>query len=80
MGIPENVVKAMPTERVHERSHLLQHGEQCRLCLRTYQIGERVRRLPCRHKFHIDCIGNYKSSYHGRINFALFVSRWMAFT
>jgi E3 ubiquitin-protein ligase ZSWIM2 len=41
-----------------ERSHLLQHGEQCRLCLRSYQIGERVRRLRCRHKFHIDCIGN----------------------
>jgi E3 ubiquitin-protein ligase ZSWIM2 len=58
MGIPENVVKAMPTERVHERSRLLQPGEQCRLCLRSYQKGERVRRLPCRHKFHIDCIGN----------------------
>ncbi len=57
MGIPENVVKAMPSERIHERSQLLQHGEQCRLCLRCYQIGERVRRLPCRHKFHIDCIG-----------------------
>jgi hypothetical protein len=53
-GIPENIVKAMPSER----SHLLQHGEQCRLCLRSYQIGERVRRLPCRHKFHINCIGN----------------------
>ena len=60
MGIPENIVKSMPTERVHERSRLLQHGEQCRLCLRSYQTGERVRRLPCRHKFHIDCIGNTK--------------------
>lgn len=57
MGVPENIVKAMPTERVHERSRLLQPGEQCRVCLRSYQIGERVRRLPCRHKFHIDCIG-----------------------
>lgn len=61
MGIPENIVKSLPSERVHERSRLLQHGEQCRLCLRTYQVGERVRRLPCRHKFHIDCIGT--SSY-----------------
>ncbi|CAF1414770.1 unnamed protein product [Rotaria magnacalcarata] len=54
MGIPENIVKSMPTERVHERSRLLQHGEQCRICLRSYQVGERVRRLRCRHKFHID--------------------------
>jgi E3 ubiquitin-protein ligase ZSWIM2 len=34
------------------------NDKQCRLCLRSYQLGERVRRLPCRHKFHIDCIGN----------------------
>jgi hypothetical protein len=58
MGIPEYVVKSMPSGRIHERSQLLQNGEQCRVCLRCYQIGERVRRLPCRHKFHIDCIGN----------------------
>ncbi|CAF3787582.1 unnamed protein product [Rotaria sordida] len=64
MGIPENVVKSMPTERVHERSRLLQHGEQCRLCLRSYQIGERVRRLPCRHKFHIDCIDGWLLHSH----------------
>ncbi|CAF4578886.1 unnamed protein product [Rotaria sp. Silwood2] len=64
MGIPENIVKSMPTERVHERSRLLQHGEQCRLCLRSYQIGERVRRLPCRHKFHIDCIDGWLLHSH----------------
>ena len=64
MGVPEHVVKSMPTERIHERSRLLQHGEQCRLCLRSYQIGERVRRLSCRHKFHIDCIGNELISIH----------------
>ncbi|CAF3572241.1 unnamed protein product [Rotaria sordida] len=64
MGIPENIVKSMPTERINERSHLLQYGEQCRLCLRFYQIGERVRRLPCRHKFHIDCIDGWLLHSH----------------
>ncbi|CAF1648047.1 unnamed protein product, partial [Adineta ricciae] len=64
MGIPEHVVKSMPTERVHDRSRLLQHGEQCRLCLRSYQLGERVRRLPCRHKFHIDCIDGWLLHSH----------------
>ncbi|CAF0983259.1 unnamed protein product [Rotaria sp. Silwood1] len=64
MGIPENVVKSLPTERINERSHLLKHGEQCRLCLRLYQIGERVRRLPCRHKFHIDCIDGWLLHSH----------------
>lgn len=52
-GIPENIVQTIPTERINEYNHF----EQCRLCLRSYHIGERVRRLPCRHKFHIDCIG-----------------------
>ena len=79
MGIPENIVKAMPTERVHERSRLLQPGEQCRICLRSYQIGERVRRLACRHKFHIDCIGKDIGwsvlSYRSRS-----CCRWLAFT
>ncbi|CAF3251739.1 unnamed protein product [Rotaria socialis] len=64
MGIPENIVKSMPTERVHERSRLLQHGEQCRICLRSYQVGERVRRLRCRHKFHIDCIDGWLLHSH----------------
>ena len=79
MGIPENVVKSLPTERIHERSRLLQHGEQCRLCLRSYQIGERVRRLPCRHKFHIDCIGNSLARKYSFLS-GFFASRWMAFT
>ncbi|CAF0715727.1 unnamed protein product [Adineta steineri] len=64
MGIPEHIVKSMPTERVHDRSRLLQHGEQCRLCLKAYQTGERVRRLPCRHKFHIDCIDGWLLHSH----------------
>ena len=68
-GIPENIVKALPSERVHERSLLLQPGEQCRLCLRAYQLGQCVRRLPCRHKFHMDCIGKDIRIDHSQINF-----------
>ncbi|CAF3887420.1 unnamed protein product [Adineta steineri] len=63
-GIPENIVKLMPTELVHEHSRLLEHGEQCRICLRSYQIGDRLRRLPCRHKFHIDCIDGWLLHSH----------------
>lgn len=56
-GLPENIVKGLPRECVDEQSQLLQNSEQCRLCLRGYQIGQHVRRLPCRHQFHKDCIG-----------------------
>ena len=59
MGIPENIVKTLPSQRINESSLLLHNNEQCRLCLRFYQIGERIRCLPsCQHKFHLDCIGN----------------------
>ncbi|CAF0729721.1 unnamed protein product [Didymodactylos carnosus] len=65
IGIPERVVKSFPYERVHDTSRLLQRGEQCRLCLRSYRVGERVRRLPsCRHKFHIECIDGWLLHSH----------------
>ncbi|UJR20677.1 hypothetical protein I4U23_023798 [Adineta vaga] len=63
-SIPENIVRSIPTERVHEQSRLLDHNEQCCLCLRAYQIGERIRRLPCSHKFHIDCIDGWLLHSH----------------
>lgn len=58
-GVPENVVKSLPSERLDECSQLLQNGERCRLCLRLYQNGQCIRRLPCRHQFHLDCIGKF---------------------
>ena len=58
-SLPENVVKGLPSERLDEDNPLVQSGEQCRLCLRVFQIGQHVRRLPCRHQFHIDCIGKF---------------------
>ncbi|CAF0973882.1 unnamed protein product [Adineta ricciae] len=63
-SIPENIVRSIPTERVHEQSRLMEPNEQCRLCLRAYQIGERVRRLPCQHRFHIDCIDGWLLHSH----------------
>ncbi|XP_013415948.1 E3 ubiquitin-protein ligase ZSWIM2-like isoform X2 [Lingula anatina] len=59
-NIPEEVVKGFPTERVRDGSKLLAPGEQCRVCLRAFQAGQQIRRLPvCKHKFHIDCIDNW---------------------
>ena len=64
-------MRSIPIERVHEQSRLLEPNEQCRLCLRAYQVDERVRRLPCQHRFHIDCSGNEENSFHIKCNFSL---------
>ncbi|WCJ35639.1 RING/U-box superfamily protein [Euphorbia peplus] len=31
-------------------------SSECRICLDTLSIGERVIRLPCNHVFHADCL------------------------
>ncbi|GJQ69262.1 hypothetical protein Trydic_g6402 [Trypoxylus dichotomus] len=31
-------------------------GKQCAVCLEMYKIGEIVKKLPCKHRFHSSCI------------------------
>jgi hypothetical protein len=33
--------------------------EQCSICMDNFQIGERMKRLPCTHFFHADCIEHW---------------------
>ncbi|XP_029369533.1 E3 ubiquitin-protein ligase ZSWIM2 [Echeneis naucrates] len=42
--------------RVRSGSVLLDEGQQCRMCLQNFTLGERVRTLPCDHKLHMDCV------------------------
>ena len=50
-NIPEEVVHNFPLEKVRENGPLLAPGIQCRVCLRAYQVGQFVRKLPrCKHK------------------------------
>ncbi len=55
---------SFPLERVRHNSPLLAPGQQCRICLQRYLEGQHVRRLPCRHKFHKDCIDNWLLHQH----------------
>ena len=63
--IPEKVIKSWAQERVRENSQLLNPGNQCRVCLRAYQVNQLVRKLPgCKHKFHVECIDNWLLHSH----------------
>ncbi|KAM3857096.1 E3 ubiquitin-protein ligase ZSWIM2 [Diretmus argenteus] len=54
--LPEHVLRCLPAFRVRVWSELLDPGQQCRLCLHSFALGQSVRTLPCRHKFHTDCV------------------------
>ncbi|BFY98253.1 hypothetical protein BsWGS_01293 [Bradybaena similaris] len=63
-NLSEENLRAIPIERVKEGGALLALGCQCRVCLRGFTVGQFVRKLPCKHKFHKDCIDNWLLHSH----------------
>ena len=63
--IPEKIIKSWPSERIRDNNKLLAPGYQCRVCLRNYEIGQLIRKLPaCKHRFHAECIDNWLLHSH----------------
>ncbi|MBN3270616.1 ZSWM2 ligase, partial [Polyodon spathula] len=58
-SLPENIVSMLPFLMVRQNSKLLEPGHQCRICLKTFILGQHVRQLPCHHKFHKKCIDHW---------------------
>uniref|UniRef100_A0A8C6R7B1 RING-type E3 ubiquitin transferase n=2 Tax=Nannospalax galili TaxID=1026970 RepID=A0A8C6R7B1_NANGA len=56
---PKHAVKALPLLLITKNSKLLAPGYQCRLCLKSFCLGQYTRQLPCTHKFHRKCIDNW---------------------
>ncbi|CAJ1440543.1 unnamed protein product [Effrenium voratum] len=52
------------TLTVSVREEDLLRSEACPICLETFQVGDKVRRLPCMHCFHM--VGGEPSSSQGR--------------
>lgn len=47
---PKHVVKSLPLLMITKNSKLLAPGYQCRLCLKSFCLGQYTRLLPCSHK------------------------------
>ncbi|CAN4097967.1 unnamed protein product [Withania somnifera] len=62
-GISSRLVKAMPslifTSVVEDNSTSV----TCAICLEDYSVGDRLRILPCRHKFHAMCVDAWLTSW-----------------
>ena len=56
------VLGSLPTVSVNE-THL---NEQCTICMENYTFGQQLKRLPCSHLFHSDCIETYLAEFSSR--------------
>ncbi len=54
-GLEENEIQAIPTE-VYKRG---KEPEVCSICIDEFAEGIEVKRLPCGHIFHINCIHDW---------------------
>lgn len=47
----------MPVKELTKSDPLI--GGECAICLSEYEEGDKVKEMPCKHAFHVDCIGKW---------------------
>lgn len=57
VGATQSQIEEIPTVQVEARAD----GEElnCAICLMDINVGEQVKRLPCKHEFHCGCIAQW---------------------
>ncbi|KAI3460663.1 hypothetical protein Pfo_017326 [Paulownia fortunei] len=62
-GISSRLVKAMPSLIFTAVLEDNCTSQTCAICLEDYNVGEKLRILPCRHKFHAVCVDTWLTSW-----------------
>ncbi|XP_030468050.2 receptor homology region, transmembrane domain- and RING domain-containing protein 2-like [Syzygium oleosum] len=62
-GMSSRLVKAMPSLIFTAVLEDNCTSRACAICLEDYNVGEKLRILPCRHKFHALCVDSWLTSW-----------------
>ncbi|KAL8030989.1 hypothetical protein ABFX02_14G321900 [Erythranthe guttata] len=62
-GISSRLVKAMPSLIFTAVLEDNCTSQTCAICLEDYDVGDKLRILPCRHKFHAMCVDTWLTSW-----------------
>ncbi|CAA3020688.1 Hypothetical predicted protein [Olea europaea subsp. europaea] len=62
-GMSSRLVKAMPSLIFTSVLEDNCTSQTCAICLEDYTVGEKLRILPCRHKFHATCVDAWLTSW-----------------
>ncbi|XP_068664110.1 receptor homology region, transmembrane domain- and RING domain-containing protein 2-like [Aristolochia californica] len=62
-GMSRRLVKAMPSVIFTSPAEDYCTSTTCAICLEDYSVGEKLRVLPCHHKFHAACVDSWLMSW-----------------
>lgn len=62
-GMSSRLVKAMPSLIFTSVLEDNCTSSTCAICLEDYRVGEKLRILPCRHKFHAFCVDSWLTTW-----------------
>lgn len=62
-GMSSDLVKAIPSVQFTEDLDDNCTSATCAICLDDYNVGDKIRVLPCRHKFHMFCVDSWLTSW-----------------
>ena len=54
---PHKFLKRSPNTEGSEEEE--EEGDKCTICLSEFEVEEDVRRLPCMHLFHVECVDQW---------------------